>query len=301
MPRFAMTIDLDRCVGCQACSIACKAENDVPDPLWRLTVKDQEGQGARAAVTFSHAQCFHCERPACIDLCPTGATYKDANGIVRLDRDVCINCGYCATACPYAARHYDSQAGSVQKCDLCAHRLADGRPTACVEVCPTEARQVGDLDAKDSEFAKRASSSDAGVFKPELGQQPKLFYLAKSQEARSLAMNALPERGIVPQLVNLWHNAVRPVSLLGLPVSAAAVLLALPVAWRNARLQERHSAPAPLKPETQVAVPAKTAPAGGSAKAGAIVERGGGAAPGPKPASSAATDKSKKEGTDVRR
>ena len=184
-------------------------------------------------------------------MCPTGATYKDANGIVRLDRDVCINCGYCVTACPYAARHFDSGAGAVQKCDLCAHRLADGRPTACVEVCPTGARLVGDLDKQDSPVARSAASAQASVFKPELGQQPKLFYLAKSGEMTALAMNALPERGAVPLMVDVWRRVARPVGVLGMPLSAAAVLLALPVAWRNARMHGKtapSSAPAAAQP-----------------------------------------------------
>jgi tetrathionate reductase subunit B len=259
MTRFAMSIDLDRCVGCQACMVACKAENEVPDPLFRLTVSEKAGTGAKALVTFAHAQCFHCEQPACVAICPAGATYKDANGVVRLDREKCINCGDCVAACPYAARHYDFAAGAVQKCDFCAQRLESHLLPACVDVCPTEARLFGDLDQLDTPFAKGASAKEARVFRPDLGLKPKLFFVAKSDKLTDLAMSALPERAVTPLLAGLWSGVTRPLSGFGTALAAAVTLLAFPLAWRNARMQKKdvvdvvNDAAAPVETDRQTA------------------------------------------------
>jgi tetrathionate reductase subunit B len=251
MTRYAMSIDLDRCVGCQACVVACKAENDVPDPLFRLTVAEQAGSGARAVVSFAHAQCFHCEEPACIALCPTGATYKDANGVVRLDREKCINCGNCVSACPYSARHYEPGAGAVEKCDFCAHRLQTGLLPACVDVCPSEARLFGDLDQVDTPFARGAGAKEARVFRPEMGLKPKLFFVAKTDRMTDLAMNALPERALSHPLADLWGGVTRPFSGFSTALAAAFTLMALPVAWRNARMHEKSQVGEAAKPTDQ--------------------------------------------------
>ncbi|MBW6394731.1 MAG: 4Fe-4S dicluster domain-containing protein [Thermus sp.] len=178
MPRYAMAIDLSLCVGCAACAVACKMENEVPPGVFNLWIRERElGTYPDLAVEFRPEQCLHCENPPCVPVCPTGASYQTQEGLVLVDPKKCIACGACVAACPYDAR-YLHPAGYVSKCTFCAHRIEQGRLPACVETCPTFCRTFGDLDDPESPVSR--SLREAGrvdVLRPELGTKPKLFYL----------------------------------------------------------------------------------------------------------------------------
>ncbi|SDE60896.1 Fe-S-cluster-containing dehydrogenase component [Thermus arciformis] len=178
MPRYAMAIDLSLCVGCAACAVACKMENEVPPGVYNLWIREREvGTYPDLWVEFRPEQCLHCENPPCVPVCPTGASYQTEEGLVLVDPRKCIACGACIAACPYDAR-YLHPAGHVSKCTFCAHRIAQGRLPACVETCPTLCRTFGDLDDPESPVSK--ALKEAGrmdVLRPELGTRPKLFYL----------------------------------------------------------------------------------------------------------------------------
>lgn len=178
MTRYAMAIDLDRCVGCEACVVACKAENEVPAGHFRLRMRETVvGIFPQLQGEFRLEQCFHCENPVCVAVCPTGATYQTAEGLVLVDAAKCIGCKACVTACPYAMRSMHPD-GYADKCTFCAHRLADGRLPACVETCPTGARVCGDLDDPQSSINQaKATAKKVDVLKPQTGTRPKLFYL----------------------------------------------------------------------------------------------------------------------------
>jgi tetrathionate reductase subunit B len=178
MTRLAMAIDLASCVGCAACAVACKVENEVPLGVHRLWIRNTT-QGTFPNLTVEHRPeaCLHCENPPCVPVCPTGCCFVRADGIVDLDPKRCIGCSACIAACPYDARHM-LPAGYVSKCDFCQHRVADGRAPACVETCPTLCRTFGDLDDPHSTVSialREAKRVD--VLRPGLGTQPKLFYL----------------------------------------------------------------------------------------------------------------------------
>ncbi|TFU26599.1 4Fe-4S dicluster domain-containing protein [Thermus tengchongensis] len=178
MPRYAMAIDLSLCVGCAACAVACKMENEVPPGVFNLWIREREvGAYPDLLVEFRPEQCLHCENPPCVPVCPTGASYQTKDGLVLVDPRRCIACGACIAACPYDAR-YLHPAGYVSKCTFCAHRLEKGRVPACVETCPTYCRTFGDLDDPESPVSQALRAAErVDVLRPEQGTRPKLFYL----------------------------------------------------------------------------------------------------------------------------
>ncbi len=229
--KLGLVIDLDTCVGCHACAVACKEWNDggsfgpLPDEdaygaepmgVWFNRVHSYEVQGignreleiaagvkpktthscsssiadsvlpAIAATQSIHfpRSCLHCETPACVTVCPTGASYKRAeDGIVLVDEDKCIGCQLCAWACPYGAREFSAKRGVMQKCTLCVDRIynetldeADRQP-ACVMACPTRARHFGDLGDAESDVSKLVAERGGYALMPEFGYKPVNRYL----------------------------------------------------------------------------------------------------------------------------
>jgi DMSO reductase iron-sulfur subunit len=153
MSRPAIITDLNRCVGCLACSVACKVYNNVPiGNYWNKVVrmgpvpKEGADQFPNVEMYFLPLQCQHCGNPECIEVCPVGATYKREDGVVVIDKDVCIGCQACVSACPYGVRYLDEDQGVVQKCNLCADKLDEGLLPQCVTQCGGRARYFGDLD-----------------------------------------------------------------------------------------------------------------------------------------------------------
>ena len=173
--RWGFVLEQESCIGCHACTVGCKAENDVPLGSFRTWVKWIEtGDFPEAQRHAAVLRCNHCEDAPCIEICPTIALHKRADGIVDLDADRCIGCASCLQACPYDAIHIDPRSGTAAKCHFCAHRLEVGLAPACVSVCPEEAIKVVDLDAPGvrEELGRRG----AKVRKPERGTRPQTFY-----------------------------------------------------------------------------------------------------------------------------
>lgn len=178
MTRYAMAIHLGRCLGCEACLVACSAENELPPGTYRLRMRNTiVGTFPDLISEFRLEQCFHCKEAPCVDVCPTGATYQTDVGIVLVDPARCTGCKACVTACPYGMRaiHPD---GYADKCTFCDHRVSEGRQPACVETCPTDARFFGDIDDPGSEVSKAINEADeVDVLRPRTGTEPQLFYL----------------------------------------------------------------------------------------------------------------------------
>ena len=178
MTAYAMSIDVDRCLGCQACIVACATENEVADDQYRLRlVTTVAGGFPDLSTEFRMEQCFHCADAPCLDVCPTGATYKTSDGIVTVDRAKCIGCKACMAACPYGMR-FMSEDGWVDKCTFCEHRVSTGRVPACVETCPTSARAFGDLDDPLSDVRLALDAAGAPlVLNPSARTRPRVLYL----------------------------------------------------------------------------------------------------------------------------
>lgn len=176
--QFGMVIDLRACIGCRACTVACKAENDVPLGEFRMYTKYTEvGKYPKATRQFLPVMCNHCNSPACTAACPTQAVYKAPNGIVEIDKDKCIGCKACVEACPYDAIYTNPQTGLADKCNLCSHRLADGREPACVQTCPSQALIFGDLNDPSSKPRQLLKLLPGEPFKPEKGLGPNVLYI----------------------------------------------------------------------------------------------------------------------------
>ncbi len=179
--KLAKIIDNTRCIGCHACSTACKSENEVPLGVDRTRVKYVEaGTFPNVRRHFQVTRCNQCEFPPCVYICPVTAMYQRPDGLVEFDQDVCIGCKACIAACPYDAIYIDPHTHSAAKCHFCAHRTEIGLQPACVVVCPEEAIIVGDLDDPESVVSRRIAREATAVRKPELGTQPKLFYIGGS-------------------------------------------------------------------------------------------------------------------------
>ena len=175
--KWAKVIDHTRCIGCHACTTACKSENDVPLGVTRTYVKYVDvGVFPDARRAFQVTRCNQCDDAPCVSPCPTSAMYRRPDGIVDFDKSICIGCKACIAACPYDAIFINPDDHAAEKCNFCAHRLDVGLEPACVVVCPTEAILVGDLEDPASKVAQIVRADPVRVRKPEKRTQPKLYY-----------------------------------------------------------------------------------------------------------------------------
>lgn len=199
--RYGMVIDLNRCVGCNSCSVACKQENTTPPGIfWSRIVQYEKGDYPQGRLRFLPMMCMHCQSAPCLEVCPTGATYRGEGGLVLINDNLCVTCRYCIMACPYEARSYNASRpsayyptheltkfelqgyerhpkGSIEKCNFCADRLREGKEPACVLTCPSEARIFGDLDNPGSEVAKLIANGRAKAWLEDQGTMPSVFYI----------------------------------------------------------------------------------------------------------------------------
>jgi len=176
--RYAMVVDSKKCINCKACVVACRAENAVPLAYSRPWItEDARGVWPKLMVAFSPEQCHQCAHPACVRVCPTGASYQRQDGIVMVNEKDCVGCRYCMIACPYNARFFREDKGVVEKCDFCAKRLARGQMPACVETCPSKVRVFGDLNDSKSKLAELISGREYRLRKSEAGTGPQIYYL----------------------------------------------------------------------------------------------------------------------------
>lgn len=214
--QYAFLIDNRRCIGCHACSVACKVEHQVPLGVARTWVKYVEkGAFPESRRVFQVTRCNHCADAPCVEICPTAALYRRTDGIVDFDRGRCIGCKACLQGCPYDALYIDPQTETAAKCNYCAHRVEVGLEPPCVTVCPTQTIVAGDLDDPQSRIAQLVSRTPTQVRKPEKGTQPRLFYI--EGDAASLLPSAAP-----PASDYMWADAPQPSILAAMPPSEEA-------------------------------------------------------------------------------
>ena len=183
MVNYGFVIDNRTCIGCHACTVACKSEHDVPIGVNRTHVKYiEKGTYPDSTREFSVHRCNHCEDAPCTTICPTTALFTRSDGIVDFDDERCIGCKSCMHACPYDALYIDPNKGTAAKCNYCAHRIEHSYEPACVIVCPTESIVSGDLDDADSRIAQLVASQNTTVRKPESGAIPNVYYIETSEE-----------------------------------------------------------------------------------------------------------------------
>ena len=216
--QWAFGVDATKCIGCLRCVEACKLENDVPanahqfrtwveryvylegedrpridsqqDPVniaasgseSRYRFADRYKDAKVEKAFFVPKLCNQCTHPACVQVCPVGATYKAKDGVVLIDHDYCIGCRYCVQACPYGARYLDARKGVTDKCTWCYHRITKGLQPACVEVCPVGARVFGDRNDKRSPISLFIRNNRVQVLRPESGNAPNVFYVGIDKE-----------------------------------------------------------------------------------------------------------------------
>lgn len=218
--RWGFLVDTHKCVGCGFCVKACKIENDIPleANVTRTWVEryvmtragktysdspkgalngftdadiDQGASGMKQVPESEITQAFfvpklcnHCTVPACVQVCPVGATYQTADGTVLVDRTWCIGCGYCIMGCPYGVRFFHPTEHVADKCTFCYHRIMNGKTTACVQACPFGARRIGNLKDPDDPVARAVLTSRVGVLRDEYGTRPNVFYIGLNEEVR---------------------------------------------------------------------------------------------------------------------
>ena len=205
MANYSIVTDIDRCVGCHACTVACKAINDVPvGRFWNRVLRvgptpkvGGSGQYPDVEMYFLNVSCQHCADPECIKVCPTGASFKAEDGTVQVDHEACIGCEACMTACPYEGvrTHVSSEpswyldvvvgeadapshpGNTVEKCTFCRNLTSRGEVPACMQLCPGRARAWGDLDDPESEVSQLVASRESIRLKEDAGTNPSVYYL----------------------------------------------------------------------------------------------------------------------------
>lgn len=206
MANYGFAIDLRKCIGCHACTIACKAEHDIPIGVNRCWVKTVErGTFPDTRRFFFPVLCNQCDAAPCVRICPTGALFKRRDGIVDLNGEACIGCRACMQACPYDQLFIDPDTRTAEKCNFCANRVENRLLPACVSVCPTECRVFGDLDDPASPLARLLAAEPVSVRKPEKGTRPKIFYVAADESV------IRPEVAARPLIFREGQVALRPI------------------------------------------------------------------------------------------
>ena len=176
--KYGFIIDNRKCIGCHACTVACKSEHDVPVGVNRTWVKQTEkGVFPDSRRLFSVLRCNHCTDAPCVEICPTEALHTREDGIVDFNNERCIGCKSCMQACPYDALYIDPQTSTAAKCNYCAHRIEIGLEPACVNVCPEHAIISGDMENPETEIAQLLSREQVTVRKPEKYTQPNVYYI----------------------------------------------------------------------------------------------------------------------------
>ena len=197
MTQYAIVTDLNRCVGCLACAVACKVANNVPiGSFWNKVLRigpnpSTEGSDfPNVDMYFLPIQCQHCENPACVAVCPTGASHKLEDGTVQVDKEKCIGCQFCAMSCPYGVRYLNEEEREVEKCTLCEQKTAQGELPMCVDTCVGLARWFGDMESGDyaqfsgplgkkmGEVVDEFSEEDVHTL-PNVGNNPSFRYILR--------------------------------------------------------------------------------------------------------------------------
>ena len=240
LQRWAKVLDQDKCIGCHACTTACKSENEVPLGVTRTYVKSVEvGAFPQVRRSFQVTRCNQCADAPCVAACPTQAMYRREDGIVDFDKSVCIGCKACIAACPYDAIFINPEDNSAEKCNLCAHRLEVGLEPACVTVCPTGAILVGDLNDPGSTVAEIVHREAVTVRRPEKGTRPGVYYKGAHHSTLDPLAARQPDGGLyawaTQEETGPGHITAGPP---GRPASSAAALLSYdiphhaPWGWR---------------------------------------------------------------------
>ncbi len=198
MTRLGFLLDSDNCIGCHACTVACKSEHDVPLGVNRTWVKYIEtGTFPDVARKFNVMRCNQCDDAPCMTICPTSALFRSDNGVVDFQDDDCIGCKSCMNACPYDALYINPETNTAHKCNMCNHRLEQDLEPSCQIVCPTEAIIIGDLDDPTSKISQMISRNDVAVRAPEQNTKPKVFYKGADQAALDPTRTAIANDGMI--------------------------------------------------------------------------------------------------------
>ena len=201
MTRYGFVIDQRKCIGCHACTLACKSENLVPVGSFRTWVKYiEKGEFPNTRRFFTIERCQHCEDAPCVEICPTKALYKRKDGIVDFDSERCIGCKSCMQACPYDALYIDPFSHTAAKCNYCAHRTDRGLLPSCVVVCPVSAIIAGDLEDQSSQIAQTLAREQVQVRRPDQGTRPQVFYVGADETAITPGLAAQPSMYMWSQL-----------------------------------------------------------------------------------------------------
>ncbi len=195
--KYGFVIDNRKCIGCHACTVACKSEHDVPVGVNRTWVKQTEkGVFPNTRRIFSVLRCNHCSDAPCVEICPVEALFNREDGIVDFNNDRCIGCKSCMQACPYDALYIDPQSHTAAKCNYCAHRVDIGLEPACVNICPEHAIVSGDMENPGSEISQLLAQEQVTVRKPEKGTQPNVYYIDGDQASLNPAATERSENYI---------------------------------------------------------------------------------------------------------
>lgn len=225
-PHYGMVIDMRRCVGCHACTIACKMENHVSEGFFRSRVVEADkGQYPNVTRVKLPRLCNQCAQASCLAVCPTGATHRDKSSMIVINKDLCIGCGYCVAACPYDMRYVDPLTETADKCDFCLDRVNAGLIPSCVSTCIAHARFFGDLNDPNSTVSKLIQKHKAGVLRPDLGLEPSVYYIGL-EEARidEVLPNDVNASAQELAALGLWKNTLQPLSKGLMGLTAAAVV-----------------------------------------------------------------------------
>jgi Fe-S-cluster-containing dehydrogenase component/formate-dependent nitrite reductase membrane component NrfD len=236
MTRYAFLIDQDTCIGCHACTVACKAEHEVPLGVNRTWVKYIErGEFPDTRRFYSVNRCNHCDDAPCVAICPTTALFRRNDGIVDFDDSACIGCKSCMNACPYDALYVNPETQTVHKCNFCTQRVEIGLEPSCVVVCPTQSIFAGDIEDPTSKISMMLSRHETTVKAPEQGTKPHVFYKGVDQAAIDPLRTKIAEDGMIWAETTEHHPTIR-VDTPGRGkqiVARTAYTTAHPMVWRG--------------------------------------------------------------------